>query len=127
MFTHQGVPPIRRSLLALPVAFALVLGAGLLSPAATEEPAGWDTANNVSGYYYLMLLVIIPLGLAIVITLLTLLPSLASKRGYEPGQTWRGETEWFGGPTKGVRAADEVTPEQIESRSKDTGGTSAGW
>ena len=61
------------------------------------------------------------------LTLLTVLPSLASKRGYEPGQSWRSDAEWFGGPTKGVKSADEVTPEQIESRSKDTGGTSAGW
>ena len=50
------------------------------------------------------------------ITLLALVPLLISDRGYQPGQSWRGEVEWFGGPTKGVQAADEVTPEQIEAR-----------
>ncbi len=73
------------------------------------------------------MLLIIPLGVAAVISLLAVLPSLASDRGYEPGQSWRGDTEWFGGPTKGVEAADEVTPQQIEQSSKDTGGTSGRW
>ena len=61
------------------------------------------------------------------ITFLALLPSLASDRGYEPGQSWRGESEWFGGRTKGVQTADEVTPDQVEASSKDSGGTSGRW
>ena len=73
-------------------------------------------------------LVIIPLGAAAVISLLVVLPSMArGDRGYQAGQPWRGESEWFGGPTKGVRTADEVTPEQVEARSQGTGGTSASW
>lgn len=127
MLTHEALRPIRRSLLALSLALALVLGAATLNPAAAVEPQGWDSGPDVTVFNYLLLILIIPLGLAIVITVLTLLPSLASKRGYEPGQAWRGEAQWFGGPTKGVKSADDVTPEQIESRSKDTGGTSANW
>jgi hypothetical protein len=76
---------------------------------------------------FLLVLVIFPLALAAIIALLTVLPSMAFDKGYQPGQSWRGEPEWFGGPTKGVKSADEVTPEQIEARSKGTGGTSASW
>ena len=73
------------------------------------------------------MLAILPLGAAAVIALLAVLPSIASDKGYEPGQSWRGDTEWFGGPTKGVKGADDVTPDQIEQSSKDAGGTSGRW
>ena len=127
VFTHDSVHHIRRSLLTLAVACSLVLGGALIAPAAAAEPEGWESAPDVSPLGFLLILVIFPLGAAAVISLLALLPSLASDRGYEPGQAWRGEAEWFGGPTKGVKSADEVTPDQIEARSKDTGGTSARW
>ncbi len=109
------------------MACSLVLGAALVSPAAADAPAGWDSAPPVSALDMLLVLVIIPLGLAAVLTMLTVLPSLAGKKGYEPGQAWRGEAEWFGGPAKAVGSDAEMSPEQIESRSKDTGGTSASW
>jgi len=104
-----------------------VLGAALVSPAAADTPEAWEKAPDVSPLEVLLVLVIIPLGIAAVLALLTVLPSMASDRGYEPGQSWRSESEWFGGPAKGVKSANEVTPEQIESRSKDTGGTRASW
>ncbi len=127
VFTHDSVHHIRRSLLTLAVACSLVLGGALLAPAAAAEPDAWETVPDVSPLGFLLILVILPLGAAAVISLLAVLPSMASDRGYEPGQSWRGESEWFGGPTKGVKSAEQVTPEQIEARSKDTGGTSAGW
>ena len=109
------------------VACSLVLTAALASPAAADPPQAWESEPSVSALDFLLVILIIPLGIALVLTLLTVLPSLTSKRGYEPGQSWRSDAEWFGGPTKGITSANEVTPEQIESRSKDTGGTSAGW
>jgi hypothetical protein len=127
VLTHDAFPRLRRSLLTLSVACSLVLGSALVSPAFADRPKGWEDAPDVSPLGFLLVLVIIPVGLAIVLTLLTLLPSLAGERGYEPGQSWNSDSEWFGGPTKGVQAADQVTPEQVESRSKGTGGTSAGW
>ena len=127
MLTHDALCRLRRRLLTVSVACSFVLGPALLSPAAADTPKGWEEAPDVSPLGYLLVLVIIPVGLAVVLTLLTVLPSLARDRGYEPGQSWRGDSEWFGGPTKGVQAADQVTPEQIEARSKGTGGTSAGW
>lgn len=127
MFTHHSARRLRRALLPLSAACSLVLGAAVVTPAAADTPAAWGEAPTVSTLEVLLIVVIIPLGLAALLTLLAVLPWMASDRGYQPGQSWRGEAEWFGGPTKGVESAAEVTPEQIESRSKDTGGTSANW
>jgi hypothetical protein len=135
VFTHEPVRPSRpsrgpvlgRFLLTLSAACSIVLAAALVAPAGAAVPQDWEKPPSVSVLDFLLVLVIIPLGLAAVLTFLTVLPSLARDRGYQPGQEWRSESEWFGGPTKGVESAAAVTPEQIESRSKDTGGTSAGW
>ena len=125
--THDIVRRLRRGLLALSVACSIVLGAALVSPASADQPEGWESVPDVSAFEFVMLVLVIPLALAFVIILLTLVPLLINDRGYQPGQSWRSQTEWFGGPSKGVKAADEVTPEQIEERSKGTGGTSGSW
>jgi len=109
------------------VTCTFVLGGAILSPVAADRPAAWEEAPTPSLLSFLVVLVLIPLGLAAVLSLLTVLPSLASDKGYEPGQSWRGDSAWFGGPTKGVEAADTVTPEQIEAASKSRGGTSGRW
>ena len=126
MFTHDSVPRVLRPVLLLLGAAWFVLGA-LVAPAAADTPEAWEQAPDVSPLGFLLVLAIIPLGAAAVISLLAVLPSVISDKGYEPGQSWRGDTEWFGGPTKGVRAADEVTPQQIEQSSQDAGGTSGRW
>ena len=127
MLTHDILRRLRRAFLALSVACSLVLGAALVSPASADEPTSWENVPDVSAFEFVLLLLIIPLVAAAVITLLTLVPLLISDRGYQPGQSWRSQVEWFGGPTKGVRAADDLTTEQIEERSKGTGGTSGSW
>jgi hypothetical protein len=99
----------------------------MASPASADTPAGWEKVPDVSPLGFLLVLLILPLGAAAVISLLVVLPSFAGDSGYQPGRSWRGDTEWFGGPTKGVKGADEVTPEQIEQSSKDAGGTSGRW
>lgn len=99
----------------------------MLSPVAADRPAAWEEAPDPSLLSFLLVLVLIPLGIAAVLALLTVLPSMASDKGYEPGQSWRGESAWFGGPTKGVESADNVTPEQIEAASRGRGGTSGKW
>ena len=99
----------------------------MLSPVAADRPAAWEEAPDPSLLSFLLVLVLIPLGIAAVLTLLTVLPAMASDKGYEPGQSWRGESAWFGGPTKGVESADNVTPEQIEAASRGRGGTSGKW
>jgi len=126
VFTHDAVHRLLRPILLLLGAAWLVLGA-LAGPASADTPSSWEQAPDVSPLGFLLVLAIIPLGCAAVIALLVFLPSLASDRGYEPGQSWRGDTEWFGGPTKGVKGADEVTPQQLEQSSKGAGGTSGRW
>lgn len=127
VLTHDILRRLRRVLLSLSVASSLVLGGALLSPASADEPASWETAPDVSAFEFLLLVLILPLTAAAVITLLTLVPLLINDRGYQPGQSWRSQVEWFGGPSKGLKAADDVTAEQVEARSKDTGGTSGSW
>lgn len=100
---------------------------GTVAPALADTPSGWARQPHVSALDYLLVLLIIPLGLALVITLLTLIPSFARGRGYEPGQSWHGQSDWFGGPQKGVAAADDVTPERLEAAGKGTGGGSGRW
>ena len=115
---------LRRAALAASAALAVVVA--LPAVASADTPAAWDDAPHVSGLQYLVLLVLIPLGLALVIALLASLPSM-HHRGYEPGQAWRAEAEWFGGPRKGVEAADDLSPQQIESAESGRGGTSGKW
>jgi hypothetical protein len=101
----------------------------LLAPVAAlaDTPAAWEDEKHVSGLQFLVVLVLIPAGLFVVISLLAALPSMISDKGYEPGQSWRSEAEWFGGPRKGLEATDEVSPEEIEAAESDRGGTSGKW
>ena len=124
MFTHETAPKIAATVTA---ALSLVLAGALLAPASADTPAGWEKAPSVSAFDFLLVLILLPLAAAAVISILAFVPSLAGDRGYQPGQSWRGESEWFGGPTKGISAADEVSPQQLESSSTGTGGTSGRW
>lgn len=109
-------------------ALGLVISGSLLDGAHADTPAAWENAPGVSGFQFLLVLGLLPLTLAAVIALLVYLPMLVSgDKGYRAGQAWRGESEWFGGPRKGVAAADEVTPEQLESGSAATGSASGRW
>jgi hypothetical protein len=118
---------VRRLSAVLLTGLWLALAAGLLTPANADTPKGWEKAPGVSPFDFLLVLFLLPLAVAAVVAFLAFLPTLAGDRGYQPGQSWRGESEWFGGPTKGIAAADHVTPEQLESSSTSTGGTSGRW
>jgi hypothetical protein len=54
----------------------------------------------------LLVLVVIPLALFGLIWLLVYLPSMTRGEKYKPGQAWRGEPEWFGGPRGGLEALE---------------------
>jgi hypothetical protein len=126
--TNHQAPPrnlLRRALLALAAALVAVLA--LPAFAMADTPAAWEKAPHVSGLEFLLVLVLIPVGIGLVITVLTLLPSLIHDHGYEPGQSWRAEAEWFGGPRKGVDAAEDLSPKQIETAESGRGGTSGEW
>jgi hypothetical protein len=116
---------LRRAVLA--VAAALIALVATPAIAAADTPAAWDKQPHVSGLQYLVVLVLIPGGLALLISLLAVLPSIISDSGYAPGRSWRAEAEWFGGPQKGVGAADNLSPQQIEAAESGRGGTSGQW
>ncbi|RNM13747.1 hypothetical protein [Nocardioides pocheonensis] len=116
---------LRRAALVLSTAAVVVVALPAL--ASADTPAAWQQDPHVSGLDFLLVLVLIPVGLALVISLLATLPSMIRDRGYEPGQSWRAEAEWFGGPRKGVEAAEELSPQQVESAESGRGGTSGQW
>ena len=122
---RQSRKLVRRAFLALATAVVAVLA--LPSVASADTPKAWEKADHVSGLEFLTVLVLIPAGLALGIALLALLPSMIRDRGYEPGQSWRAEAEWFGGPQKGVEAAADQGPEQIGAAECGRGGTTGPW
>lgn len=103
----------------------VVLAAG--SPAFATAPEQWDPAPDVSALHALLILLVIPLGLVLVISFLAVVPDLIRGQRYEPGRPWRNQPEWFGGPQKGIEAADEVEPRAVEQGHEDRGGASAHW
>ncbi len=116
---------VRRTVVSL--ATGLVALVGLPVAAFADTPASQADAPGVSGLQFLIVLVLIPAALFLAIALFAALPSMISDKGYEPGQSWRAEAEWFGGPRKGIDAADELSPVQIEAAETDRGGTSGQW
>lgn len=116
---------LRRTVLVAVAALFSVLAAPVA--AFADEPAAWANEPHVSGLQFLVVLVLIPASLFVVIALFAALPSMIKDKGYEPGQSWRSQPEWFGGPSKGVEAADGVTPQQIEAAEAEQGGTSGKW
>lgn len=109
-----------RPLLRAGVAGVLVAIAAGASPAFADEPSGSEYTPPVSVFHFLVIVLLIPLGLALVISVLAALPSWIKGDSYSPGQPWVGEGEWFGGPRKTVDPADE--PQAIESAGERGGG-----
>ncbi len=114
----------RRSLRALVLAPALLLPL-VAAPAVAAPPSTWSDPEPVGPLAYLLVLLVIPLGLAALITVLTYVPVMVKGERYTPGRAWRNENEWFGGPKDGLEAADRAeTRPEIES---ERGGSSARW
>ncbi|GAB2881890.1 hypothetical protein [Nocardioides pacificus] len=90
------------------------------TPALADVPVGWSEPDEVNTLDALVVIVGAPLLLALLITFLVLLPSLARGNKSAPGS--QGRDEWFGGPRKGT--AELATPDDAESQA---GGARAGW
>jgi hypothetical protein len=106
-----------------------VLVTSTAGAAVADPPDSWENTPHVSPLYTLLVLGGIPLALFVLITLLVYVPSMSKDEGYQPGQAWRGEPEWFGGPRGGLEAADRTVPPAVgDGRSESTrGGTSGHW
>lgn len=112
---------VRRSLRALVLTPALLVPL-VAAPAFAVAPQSWPDAKPVTGFDFLLVLFIIPLGVGLLITLLVMVPSMIRGQKKAPGEAWRNENEWFGGPTDGVKST-----EQAEKAGSDRGGASGRW
>lgn len=125
---HHLSPAVRRAVKALALTPAVLL-ATAAGPALAAAPEQWPTEPHVSAMHALLIYLIAPGGVALLITLLVYVPSLARGQKYQPGLAWRNEPEWFGGPREGVDAADKAAAEAAASgtASDERGGASARW
>ncbi len=125
---HPRHPAVRRAarILALVPALAVT---SITGAAFAEPPAQWANNPTVSPLYVLTVLVVIPVALFLVITLLVYLPSMSRGERYKPGEVWRGEPTWFGGPRAGLDAVESTPPPAVGSGTQSTrqGGTSGHW
>ena len=101
------------------VGLGLVLGS-LAAPAFAAPPSDWEPAPDVPVLHYLLLFFGFPLAIAAVLFLLVYLPSMIKGRSTEPALAFHKESEWFGGPRKGL---DETGDESADN----TGGAGARW
>jgi hypothetical protein len=121
----QTTPAVRRVTRALALVPVLLLGSAL--PASAAAPADWPEAPSVSVLEFLLVILLIPTGLALVIALLAAIPSMRGGGStYQPGLAWRHEAEWFGGPRDGLEKADQSDREAVEA-SGERGGASGHW
>ena len=125
MTNSSQTPAVRRAarVLALTPAAVLVTNA---TTAFASAPEQWGEEPQVDAIHALLIFVIIPLGLAAIIWLLTYLPSMMrSESAYQPGLACRHEPEWFGGPRDGLEKADKA---DAGAQGADTrGGASGRW
>jgi hypothetical protein len=105
-----------------------VLVSTATTAALADMPDTWRDNPKVSAVHTLLLLGGVPLGLFLLITLLTYLPSMRH-RDEDQGQGWRGEAEWFGGPRAGLEGVDKAEqPQAVEGGAASArGGTSGRW
>jgi hypothetical protein len=91
--SHRFSRNVIRASMAL-VAIGLLAVGGA---ASADTPAQWPKDPRVTALDWSLVLVLIPLGIAAIITLLV----MVTNRGdaYQPGEAWQGKDEWFGGPS----------------------------
>ena len=128
MTNRRRTPAVRRAVRALALTPALIVTFAT-GAAFAEAPATWEDNPSVSPLYVLLVLVVIPVGLFLLITLLVYVPSMSKGESYRPGQVWRGEPEWFGGPRGGIEEIDSSAPPAVGAGGSETtrGGTSGRW
>jgi hypothetical protein len=104
---------------------------GLTGTAFATAPDTWEEPASVPFLNAFVVFVAIPLGLFLLITLLVCIPFMRKGEGYQPGQVWRSEPEWFGGPRRGIEAVDQTAPASVgagdSGAAADRGGASGHW
>jgi hypothetical protein len=91
----------------------------LVGPALADVPEGWAPKTHMSWGHLLVLILAIPVGVAVVISVLVALPGLVKGEGFTGG---RPEGQWIGGPRRGT--SELAAPDDENSQA---GGASARW
>jgi hypothetical protein len=111
-------PVVRRAARALALTPALLV-TGAAGAAFASPPNTWQEGPPVSALHVILVLAIPPLALFVIITLLTYLPSMSRNAGYHPGEVWRYDAQWFGGPRGGVEALDAAEQPALSHRTEN--------
>jgi hypothetical protein len=105
-----------------------LLVTGVTNTAFAVPPDQWADNPPVSPLHVLLVLAAIPIGLFVLIVLLVYLPSMSKGESYRPGEVWRAEPTWFGGPREGTDGLDgDTAPVAVSAGSSTRGGTSGRW
>jgi len=106
---------------------------------SAETPTTWPDPDPMSTLEALLFFVGFPLGLALVIALLVMAPSVAKGPRYRPGLPWWADPEWFGAPVEGKsraaigpggqqpQGATALSQVALSDDSLSEGGASARW
>lgn len=120
MTTSQIRTLTRRTAVVLAAALLPLIAAG---PATAEVPEGWSDPDPVSLLSLLVVIVAIPLGIGLLITLGVYGPALARGEHVVPGSDT--PDQWFGGPrNSGELEAAGATDTDAPTT---TGGGSGSW
>lgn len=93
----------------------------VLPAVAGSVPEGWSDPDSVSAGSFLLVLIAVPVGLALLIALAVYVPALVRGEKLSPRPTTV-EDQWFGGPRQGTRELADPDDE-----SSQAGGASARW
>lgn len=93
----------------------------IAGPASADVPVGWSDPEDVDPWAAILIIALIPIGLALIITLLCYLPAIIRGERLTPGAS-HVETQWIGGPRQDT--AQLTAP---DSESPEAGGASARW
>lgn len=110
-----------RRLSVVLLAGGLVVASGSAAHADVPEFWGGDNAEAVDPWHAVLVLVGIPLGLFLLITLLVVVPGIVKGERFTPGGQATAD-QWFGGPRTGT--AELPAPDTDESKA---GGASGRW
>jgi hypothetical protein len=118
----------RRTAVVLAAALLPLIAAG---PAGAEVPEGWSDPEPVSLLSVLVVIVAIPLGIGLLITLGVYGPALARGEHVAPGSDT--PDQWFGGPRQsaeleaGSSSSSSSDADSPTTTTTTTGGGSGTW
>lgn len=103
----------------------LLAGVTLLAtPASADVPDGWSDPDPVNNFHALLVVGLIPAGIALLIAFLVYVPAFVKGERITPGAVGA-EDEWFGGPRQGT--AELAAPAGHDAADSEVGGASGRW